>query len=96
MTWSTRLADQLDVHWRTALAPGPDGLTGCRVHFWELGARMLDGAPGDRVSTCPSPAAAGAVHRDRLAGLHLIVGVLAVRHHHFGGPPADYRSWPRH
>ena len=26
---------------------------------------------------------------------HVIVGVLAVRsHHHFGGPPADYRSWP--
>lgn len=26
---------------------------------------------------------------------HVIVGVLAMRNHsHFGGPPADYQSWP--
>jgi hypothetical protein len=25
----------------------------------------------------------------------VIVGVFAVRnHHHFGGPPADYQTWP--
>ena len=34
MTCSTRLADQLDVHWRTALRPRLEGLTDAE-YFWE-------------------------------------------------------------
>ena len=56
---------------------------------------MLDGAPGDRYRLRPSPPQPEPFTTIAWRLAHVIVGVLAARsHHHFGGPPADYRSWP--
>ena len=60
------------------------------------GAELLDRSPRrlDRLRHIrqPEPAPFTTIAW-RLA--HVIVGVLAMRNHsHFGGPPADYQSWP--
>lgn len=92
-TLTDQLAFQLDFHWQTALRPRLEGLTDDEYFFepapncWTVhrdGSVDFDYPPPQ-----PDPFTTIAW---RMA--HVIVGVLAVRNHaHFGGPPADYRSW---
>jgi hypothetical protein len=105
MTWTAQLADQLDWHWRNALRPRLAGLTDDE-YFWEpVGGCWTVHRDGtiDFAYPPPQPAGSDALRASgsspvttiawRLA--HVIVGVLAMRNHsHFGGPPADYQSWP--
>ncbi|AKK26206.1 DinB family protein [Mycobacterium sp. EPa45] len=106
MTWTDQLADQLDWHFRNALRPRLDGLTDDE-YFWEPVAGCWtvhrDDAAGGSEATRgrlridfayppPQPEPVTTIAW-RLA--HVIVGVLAMRNHsHFGGPAADYESWP--
>jgi hypothetical protein len=95
MTWTTQLADQLDWHWRNALRPRLAGLSDDE-YFWEpvSGCWTLHQQGGgiDFAYPAPQPEPFTTIAW-RLA--HVIVGVLAMRNHsHFGGPPADYQSWP--
>jgi DinB superfamily len=92
--WTTQLADQLDFHWQSELRPRLDGLTDDE-YFWEpvkdCWTVHPDGAI-DFVYPPPEPAPVTTIAW-RMA--HVIVGVFAMRNHsHFGGPPADYQSWP--
>ncbi|KDF00748.1 hypothetical protein Y900_017860 [Mycolicibacterium aromaticivorans JS19b1 = JCM 16368] len=107
MTWTTQLADQLDWHWSATLRPRLDGLTDDE-YFWEPVADCWtahgEGRPGGLERSDPGPIRIDFAYPPpepepvttiawRLA--HVIVGVLAMRNHsHFGGPPADYQSWP--
>lgn len=89
-----QLADQLEFHWSNQLRPRLDGLTDDE-YFWEPVPNCWtvhrDGAI-DFVYPEPKPAPFTTIAW-RLA--HVIVGVFAMRNHsHFGGPPADYQSWP--
>lgn len=106
MTWTTQLADQIDWHWHNALRPRLEGLSDDE-YFWEPVAGCWtvhgDGSGGQERSD-PGKVTVDFAHPPptpepfttiawRLA--HVIVGVLAMRNHsHFGGPPADYQSWP--
>lgn len=88
------LTDQLDLHWRQQLRPRLAGLTDDE-YFWQ----PVDGCwtvhrDGSVDFTYPPPRPEPFTTIGwRLA--HVIVGVLAMRNHaHFGGPPADYQSWP--
>ncbi len=90
----TQLADQLDFHWTHQLRPRIDGLTDDE-YFWCPVANCWtvhrDGGIGFAYPA-PEPAPFTTIAW-RLA--HVIVGVLAMRNHsHFGGPPAEYQSWP--
>lgn len=87
-------ADQLDFHWTHQLRPRLDGLTDDE-YFWcpvpDCWTVHADGSI-DFHYPAPEPAPFTTIAW-RLA--HVIVGVLAMRtHSHFGGPPADYQSWP--
>jgi hypothetical protein len=91
------LADQLDYHWRHQLRPRLDGLTDDE-YFWEpvpgcwTVHPRASGTVVDFAYPPPQPEPFTTIAW-RLA--HVIVGVLAMRNHsHFGGPPADYESWP--
>ena len=91
---TTQLTDQLDFHWNLALRPRLEGLTDDE-YFWQpvpdCWTVHQDGSI-DYTYPAPEPAPFTTIAW-RLA--HVIVGVLAVRNHaHFGGPPADYLSWP--
>jgi hypothetical protein len=92
--WTTQLADQLDFHWRGQLRPRLDGLTDDE-YFWEPVKDCWTVHPDGSVDFAfpqPQPAPVTTIAW-RMA--HVIVGVLAMRSHsHFGGPPADYQSWP--
>ena len=96
MTWSTRLADQLDWHWRNALRPRLDGLTDAE-YLWEPmpDCWTLHGDGGISIDFAHPPPRPEPFTTIAWRLAHVIVGVLAVRNHnHFGGPPADYQSWP--
>ena len=94
MTWTTRLADQLDVHWRNALRPRLDGLTDAE-YFWEPAPGCWTVRPGIGIDFAHPPQQPEPFTTIAWRLAHMIVGVLAARsHYHFGGPPADYRSWP--
>lgn len=91
------LADQLDFHWTRQLRPRLHGLTDDE-YFWEpvRGCWTVhpraSGTVVDFSYPPPQPEPFTTIAW-RLA--HVIVGVLAMRNHsHFGGPPADYESWP--
>ena len=89
-----QLADQLDFHWKGFLRPRLDGLTD-EEYFWEPVPNCWtvhrDGSV-DFAAPPPEPAPFTTIAW-RLA--HVIVGVFAMRNHsHFGGPPADYATWP--
>jgi hypothetical protein len=91
---TTQLADQLDWHWTQQLRPRLDGLTDDEYFFepapgcWTV---HRDGGV-DYEYPPPDPAPLTTIAW-RMA--HVIVGVLAARtHSHFGGPPADYQTWP--
>lgn len=91
---TSELVDQLDFHWKVALRPRLDGLTDDE-YFWcpvpDCWTVQSDGAI-DFADPPPEPAPFTTIAW-RLA--HVIVGVFAMRNHsHFGGPPADYQSWP--
>ncbi len=90
----SELAEQLDLHWRTQLRPRLDGLTDDE-YFWEPvpGCWTVHRDGGVDFSDPPPQPEPVTTIAWRMA--HVIVGVLAMRSHaHFGGPPADYRSWP--
>lgn len=88
------LADQLDFHWRHQLRSRLAGLTDDE-YFWEPvpGCWTVHRDGGVDFSYPPPQPEPFTTIAWRLA--HVIVGCLAVRTHaHFGGPPADYMSWP--
>jgi DinB superfamily len=88
------LAEQLDWHWQVQLRPRFDGLTDDE-YLWEPVRDCWTVHPDGGIDfTYPPPDPAPfTTIAWRLA--HVIVGVLAMRNHsHFGGPPADYQSWP--
>lgn len=104
--WTAQLVDQLDRHWREHLRPELRGL-GDEEYFWEPVAGCWSVRPRG-TSTAPMAIGDGEFTIDfatpepdpppvttiawRLA--HLVVGVLGARAAgHFGGPPADYRSF---
>lgn len=94
MALTAQLADQLDWHWRNALRPRLERLTDDE-YFWEpvpdCWTLHRDGTI-DFAHPAPEPAPFTTIAW-RLA--HVVVGVLAMRNHsHFGGPPADYQTWP--
>jgi len=88
------LADQLEFHWTNHLRPRLDGLTDDE-YFWRPVPDCWTVHPDGSIDfefPEPKPAPFTTIAW-RLA--HVIVGVLAMRNHsHFGGPPADYQSWP--
>ncbi|MGV0906177.1 DinB family protein [Mycobacterium novum] len=87
------LADQLDWHWQHLLRPRLDGLTDAE-YLWEPvpGCWTVRRDSIDFELPPPVPAPFTTIAW-RMA--HVTVGVFAMRnHHHFGGPPADYQSWP--
>jgi hypothetical protein len=104
--WNSELADQLEWHWDNQLRPRLDGLTDAE-YFWQpVPGCWTISRRGE--SDAPVSAGAGDFTMDyslertdpepvttigwRLA--HIIVGVFASRNAtHFGGPPADYRTW---
>jgi hypothetical protein len=93
----SHLAEQLDWHWTSQLRPRLDGLTDDEYYFepapgcWTLRTEGTQTAP-DFAYPPPQPEPLTTIAW-RMA--HVIVGVLAARvHSHFGGPPADYESWP--
>lgn len=88
------LAEQLDWHWQHQLRPRLEGLTDAE-YFWEPvpGCWTLHPDGSIDFSYPPPQPEPFTTIAWRLA--HVIVGVLAMRNHsHFGGPPADYQSWP--
>jgi DinB superfamily len=91
---TTQLADQLDYHWTHHLRPRLDGLTDDE-YFWQPVRDCWTVRPDGSIDfeyPPPEPAPFTTIAW-RMA--HVIVGVLAMRNHsHFGGPPADYESWP--
>lgn len=94
MSLTAQLADQLDWHWQHALRPRLSGLTDDE-YFWEPVPGCWTVRPDggiDFAYPAPEPAPFTTIAW-RLA--HVIVGVFAMRNHsHFGGPPADYQTWP--
>lgn len=91
---TARLADQIDVHWRTQLRPRLDGLTDDE-YFWQPVPGCWTVHPDGSIDFAyptPEPAPFTTIAW-RLA--HVIVGVFAMRNHsYFDGPPADYQNWP--
>jgi hypothetical protein len=92
-TWNPLLLDQLTFHWEHALRPRLAGLTDDE-YLWEpvpgCWSVRADGIDFEYPEPRPAPVTTIAW---RLG--HVIVGVLAMRTaSHFGGPPADYATWP--
>ncbi len=88
------LVDQLEWHWTHQLRPRLDGLTDDE-YFWapvpDCWTLHPDGSI-DFVYPQPEPAPFTTIAW-RLG--HVIVGVFGARaHSHFGGPEADYNTWP--
>lgn len=105
-TWTTELVEQLDWHWTAQARPRLDGLTDTEylwepVPSWSVRPRGSSPSPVQHGSgpttvdfTFPAPRPEPfTTIAWRLA--HVTVGVLAMRNaSHFGGPPADYETWP--
>lgn len=91
---TTQLTEQLEFHWRGQLRPRLDGLTDDE-YLWQPVPDCWTIHPDGSIDFAyppPDPAPFTTVAW-RMA--HVIVGVFAMRNHsHFGGPPADYQSWP--
>jgi hypothetical protein len=101
-----RLADQLDFHWQHQLRPRLDGLTD-EEYFWEpvpdcwtvhvrrAGAQRPGIEPVGGIDFAYPPPDPEPVTTIAWRLAHVIVGVFAMRtYSHFGGPPADYQTWP--
>jgi hypothetical protein len=109
ISWSDELVEQIRWHWTMQLRPRLDGLSD-EEYFWEPTTGCWTVRPaGQTPAHAPVQAGSGAMRIDfaypepdpapittiawRLG--HVIVGVLGARvHAHFGGPAADYMSWP--
>ncbi|KUI26078.1 serine/arginine repetitive matrix protein 1 [Mycobacterium sp. IS-1496] len=94
MDLTEQLVDQVDFHWTHALRPRLEGLSDDE-YFWQPVPNCWtvhrDG--GVDFSDPPPQPAPFTTIAWRMA--HVIIGVFAMRSHsHFGGPPADYGSWP--
>ncbi|MEB3032016.1 DinB family protein [[Mycobacterium] nativiensis] len=90
---SELLAEQLDWIWCNQLRPRLDGLTD-HEYLWEPVPDCWTVHRGgiDFAFPAPEPAPFTTI---AWRMVHVTVGVFAMRnHHHFGGPPADYGSWP--
>lgn len=91
---ASRLADQLDFHWNTQLRPRLVGLTDDE-YFWQPVGDCWTVHPDGSIDFSHPPPEPEPVTTIAWRLAHVIVGVLAMRNHaHFGGPPADYQSWP--
>jgi hypothetical protein len=90
---TTQLAEQLDCHWGGRLRRRLDGLTDDEYLWQPVSDCWTVHADGSVDFAYPPPRPEPfTTIAWRMA--HVIVGVLAMRNHaHFGGPPADYRSW---
>ena len=102
--WTGQLLDQLTWHWQQQLRPRLSGLTDDEYLWepaqpaWNVRPRTAEGLPGTGPFTVdfafpePDPPPVTTIAW-RLA--HIVVGVLDMRSaSHFGGPPADYQSFP--
>ncbi|CAM5674227.1 DinB family protein [Mycolicibacterium aubagnense] len=88
------LAEQLDWHWQHQLRPRLDGLTDDE-YFWQPVPGCWTVHPDGSVDFSYPPPQPEPFTTIAWRLAHVIVGVLAMRNHsHFGGPPADYPSWP--
>lgn len=88
------LAEQLDWHWQHQLRPRLDGLTD-NEYFWQPVPGCWTVHPDGAVDFSYPPPQPEPFTTIAWRLAHVIVGVLAMRNHsHFGGPPADYESWP--
>ncbi|TWP46513.1 DinB family protein [Lentzea tibetensis] len=94
MDWHKELVDQLDWHWQHQLRARLEGMTDDE-YFWQPvpGAWNVHRDGGiDWEYPQPEPAPFTTIAW-RMA--HVIVGVFGARSaSHFGGPPADYLTWP--
>ena len=91
---ASRLADQLDFHWNTQLRPRLVGLTDDE-YFWQPVGDCWTVHPDGSIDFSHPPPEPEPVTTIAWRLAHVIVGVLAMRNHaHFGGPSADYQSWP--
>ncbi|UMP02080.1 DinB family protein [Amycolatopsis sp. EV170708-02-1] len=96
--WSKELSEQLDWHWTNHLRPRLETLTDDE-YFWEPVEDCWTVRPGENGEVTidwaypePSPPPVTTIAW-RLA--HIIVGVFGMRTaSHFGGPPADYLTFP--
>ena len=88
------LADQLDWHWQHQLRPRLSGLTDDE-YFWQPVPDCWTIHPDGSIDFAYPPPQPEPFTTIAWRLAHVIVGVLAMRNHsHFGGPPADYLSWP--
>lgn len=88
------LADQLDFHWTHQLRPRFDGLTDDE-YFWQPVPGCWTIHPDGAIDFSYPPPQPEPFTTIAWRLGHVIVGVFAMRNHsHFGGPPADYHSWP--
>lgn len=94
MTLTTQLADQVDVHWTQQLRPRLDGLSDDE-YFWQPVPDCWTVHPDGGIDFAFPPPVPEPFTTIAWRMAHVIVGVLAMRSHsHFGGPQADYTSWP--
>jgi hypothetical protein len=91
---ASHLAEQLEFHWTSQLRPRLDGLTDDE-YFWEPVADCWTVHRNGAIDFAYPPPQPEPVTTIAWRLAHIIVGVLAMRSHsHFGGPPADYQTWP--
>ncbi|WP_410650201.1 DinB family protein [Amycolatopsis sp. cmx-4-54] len=96
--WSKELSEQLDWHWTQHLRPRLDTLTDDE-YLWEPAEDCWTISPDENGAFTidwaypePSPPPVTTIAW-RLA--HIVIGVFAMRTaSHFGGPPADYQTFP--
>jgi hypothetical protein len=88
------LVGQLDYHWTEQERPRLEGLTDDE-YLWEPVPDCWSVHPDGSIDFQWPPPEPPPVTTIAWRMGHIIVGVLAMRsHHHFGGPPADYATWP--
>lgn len=88
------LADQLDYHWTHQLRPRLGGLTDAE-YFWQPVPDCWTVHPDGAIDFSYPPPQPEPFTTIAWRLAHVIVGVFAMRNHsHFGGPPADYQTWP--
>ena len=95
--WTHEIAEQLDWYWTNLARPRLVGLTD-EEDLWEpvrdCWTIRVDAEPPTIDWAFPAPEPAPVTTIAWRLG-HVIVGVFAMRNAgHFGGPPADYASWP--
>ena len=90
----TQLAEQLEWHWTRQLRPRLDGLSD-EEYFWQPVPHCWTVHPDGGIDFAHPPPRPDPVTTIAWRLAHVIVGVFGARTHaHFGGPPADYATWP--